>query len=301
MNPTEKALWFVESHLPETISLDMSRKAAACRASRDAPLVPPPAVRDGLHARAPAERGGAQTASGAPDILSVALDAGYNSHEAFTRAFRDQFATTPELVCAKAASTISISWSRSRWTSPCLPASSRRASRPAALPHRRPRRTLQLRSSAAIPMQWQRFGPYRQHSGRDRRRCLWRLRQRRRCRQFRLHRRCRGFGLFRPSQGIQPRSRARAEIRGVRPSGSHLHHPPHRQHDLEQMAAGLRARHSRRPRIRTLRTGVRSAQRQWRAGDLDPGEGLKAATAPGSSSGQPDPCRRRDAALRRPA
>ena len=28
---------------------------------------------------------------GAPDILSVALDVGYGSHEAFTRAFREQF------------------------------------------------------------------------------------------------------------------------------------------------------------------------------------------------------------------
>jgi AraC family transcriptional regulator len=40
-------------------------------------------------------------ASGAPDILSVALDAGYGSHEAFTRAFRDQFALTPEAVRAQ--------------------------------------------------------------------------------------------------------------------------------------------------------------------------------------------------------
>lgn len=37
-------------------------------------------------------------ANGAPDILSVALDSGYASHEAFTRAFRDQFGTTPETV-----------------------------------------------------------------------------------------------------------------------------------------------------------------------------------------------------------
>jgi AraC family transcriptional regulator len=35
-------------------------------------------------------------AGGAPDILAVALDAGYGSHEAFTRAFRDQFGMTPE-------------------------------------------------------------------------------------------------------------------------------------------------------------------------------------------------------------
>ncbi len=34
--------------------------------------------------------------AGAPDILAVALDAGYGSHEAFTRAFREQFGVTPE-------------------------------------------------------------------------------------------------------------------------------------------------------------------------------------------------------------
>jgi AraC family transcriptional regulator len=37
-------------------------------------------------------------ASGARDILAVALDAGYGSHEAFTRAFREQFGVTPEAV-----------------------------------------------------------------------------------------------------------------------------------------------------------------------------------------------------------
>ncbi|MGE0801068.1 MAG: helix-turn-helix domain-containing protein [Lautropia sp.] len=37
-------------------------------------------------------------ARGAPDILTVALDAGYASHEAFTRAFRDAFGMTPEQV-----------------------------------------------------------------------------------------------------------------------------------------------------------------------------------------------------------
>jgi AraC family transcriptional regulator len=30
-------------------------------------------------------------ADGAPDILAVAIQAGYGSHEAFSRAFRDQF------------------------------------------------------------------------------------------------------------------------------------------------------------------------------------------------------------------
>ena len=40
-------------------------------------------------------------ASGAPDILAVAIEAGYGSHEAFTRAFRDQFGVTPEQVRAQ--------------------------------------------------------------------------------------------------------------------------------------------------------------------------------------------------------
>ena len=39
-----------------------------------------------------------ELSGGAPDILSVALEAGYGSHEAFTRAFRDQFGLTPEHV-----------------------------------------------------------------------------------------------------------------------------------------------------------------------------------------------------------
>jgi AraC family transcriptional regulator len=37
-------------------------------------------------------------ADGAPDILSLALEADYGSHEAFTRAFRDHFGVTPEAV-----------------------------------------------------------------------------------------------------------------------------------------------------------------------------------------------------------
>jgi AraC family transcriptional regulator len=37
-----------------------------------------------------------QLCNGAPDILTIALNAGYGSHEAFTRAFRDQFGLTPE-------------------------------------------------------------------------------------------------------------------------------------------------------------------------------------------------------------
>ena len=42
-------------------------------------------------------------AKGAPDILDLALDTGYESHEAFSRAFRAQFGATPEMVRRKAS------------------------------------------------------------------------------------------------------------------------------------------------------------------------------------------------------
>src|SRR6266480_2326203 len=61
MNPAQKALWFIESHLAGELTLD-------------------------------------EIAGGAPDILSLALEADYGSHEAFTRAFRDHFGVTPEAV-----------------------------------------------------------------------------------------------------------------------------------------------------------------------------------------------------------
>jgi AraC family transcriptional regulator len=42
-------------------------------------------------------------AKGAPDILQLALQSGYASHEAFSRAFRAQFAVTPESVRSRGA------------------------------------------------------------------------------------------------------------------------------------------------------------------------------------------------------
>ena len=39
-----------------------------------------------------------ELAQGEQDILGLAINTGYNSHEAFTRAFRTQFGITPEQV-----------------------------------------------------------------------------------------------------------------------------------------------------------------------------------------------------------
>jgi AraC family transcriptional regulator len=98
---------------------------------------------------------------GAPDILAVALEAGYGSHEAFTRAFRDQFGLTPEAVRAqrhlqnielvepiKMDETIIANLPPPRFEKlkPLLVA---------GLCERYNRE-----SSTAIPAQWQRFQPY---------------------------------------------------------------------------------------------------------------------------------------------
>ena len=98
MNPAEKALWFVESHFSRDISLDEVAAVAgvsryhmtrAFAAATGMPVI--------AYAKARRLSEAAKTlARGAPDIFTVALEAGYGSHEAFTRAFRDQFGMTPE-------------------------------------------------------------------------------------------------------------------------------------------------------------------------------------------------------------
>src|SRR6202022_2298677 len=102
MNPAQKALWFIESHLADQLTLDDI--AAIGRVSRFH-MVRAFAAATGLsvmryvRARRLSEAARA-LANGAPDILTLALDADYGSHEAFTRAFRDHFGVTPEAVRA---------------------------------------------------------------------------------------------------------------------------------------------------------------------------------------------------------
>ena len=102
MNPAQKALWYIESHLAEPLTLeDVAGVAGVSRFH----LVRAFASATGLsvmrYVRARRLTRAAQAlAAGAPDILSLALEADYGSHEAFTRAFRDHFGVTPEAVRA---------------------------------------------------------------------------------------------------------------------------------------------------------------------------------------------------------
>jgi len=102
MNPAQKALWYIESHLAGPLTLDEISNVAGISRFH---MVRAFAAATGLsviryvRARRLSEAARA-LAAGAPDILDVALNADYGSHEAFTRAFRDHFGVTPETVRA---------------------------------------------------------------------------------------------------------------------------------------------------------------------------------------------------------
>jgi AraC family transcriptional regulator len=163
---TGKALWFIESHLDEDLSLDRIAGILGvstfhlCRAFAGA---------TGLSVAAYARARRLTTAAmalaqGAPDILDVALAAGYGSHEAFTRAFRQQFQTTPESVRAQ-ASTVTLPLQEPLRMNPTTLT-------PIAAPRivGHPAMTLvgttehyRAGANAGIPSQWSRFGSFIGH------------------------------------------------------------------------------------------------------------------------------------------
>jgi AraC family transcriptional regulator len=100
MNSVEKALWFIESHFASEITLqDLAKAGGVSRfhLTRAFGAATGRSIMRYVRGRRLTEAAKALS-TGAPDILSVALDAGYSSHEAFTRAFRDEFGVTPETI-----------------------------------------------------------------------------------------------------------------------------------------------------------------------------------------------------------
>jgi AraC family transcriptional regulator len=95
---TSKAVWFIESHLNEHLSLDAVAEIAGVsrfHLSRAFSASTGESFAGYVRARRLSEAAKALN-RGAPDILAVALEAGYGSHEAFTRAFRQHFGITPD-------------------------------------------------------------------------------------------------------------------------------------------------------------------------------------------------------------
>src|SRR6185312_15297092 len=100
LNPASKALWYIETNFGNDIALDDIARAAGVSRFHLARVFDTRMGRSVIgyvRARrlALAAR---QLAAGARDILGVALDAGYGSHEAFTRAFTAAYGLTPEAV-----------------------------------------------------------------------------------------------------------------------------------------------------------------------------------------------------------
>jgi AraC family transcriptional regulator len=102
MNAAQKALWYIESHLARPLTLDeISAMAGISRFHMVRAFAAATGFSVMRYVRARRLTEAARTlAAGAPDILQVALDADYGSHEAFTRAFREHFGVTPEMVRA---------------------------------------------------------------------------------------------------------------------------------------------------------------------------------------------------------
>jgi AraC family transcriptional regulator len=100
--PVGKAIWYIENHLGEALRLDdVARSCGLSKfhLTRAFGSVTGFSVMGYVRARRLSEAARILARDGG-DILAVALDAGYGSHEAFTRAFREQFGTTPEAVRA---------------------------------------------------------------------------------------------------------------------------------------------------------------------------------------------------------
>ncbi len=163
MNPVGKALWSIESHLGEDASLaDIAGTSGVSRYQllRAFGAATGCSVMRYVRGRRLSEAARC-LAAGAPDILSVALDAGYGSHEAFTRAFREQFALTPEAVreqrCLDNLNLVeAIRMDESLIVTLNPPRfETGRTLLVAGLGER-----YRFETNHGIPLQWQRFGPY---------------------------------------------------------------------------------------------------------------------------------------------
>ncbi|MCK5746034.1 MAG: AraC family transcriptional regulator [Oricola sp.] len=163
MEPVRKAVWYIESHFAEPITLDDAAAVAGLsrfHLSRSFAHVTGRSVTAYLRARRLSEAAKALCDGGA-GILDVALAYGYGSHEAFTRAFRDQFGVTPQAVRRKGdcsdldlVEPFVMSDSKSSPLSPPAVA----GEKPILLAGLREFRRFDER--AGIPAQWQRFTPF---------------------------------------------------------------------------------------------------------------------------------------------
>lgn len=163
MNPVGKAVWFMESHFARAITLGEIAEASGVsrfNLSRAFGTATGHTVMGYLRRRRLTEAARALSA-GAPDILTVALDAAYGSHEAFSRAFRDLFGLTPEQVrTQRHLDNLELLEPYQMDESLLIDLDAPRveAGRPLRIAGLSGRYT--FATNQGIPAQWQRFGPH---------------------------------------------------------------------------------------------------------------------------------------------
>ncbi len=258
MNPVGKALWFIEAHLGGDASLaDIAGSSGVSRYQllRAFGTATGHSVMRYVRGRRLSEAA-RLLAAGAPDILTVALDAGYGSHEAFTRAFRDQFGSDPRSGARATLSRQPATW----WRPSAMDESLIVTLDP---PRFETGRTLlvaglgerySFETNHGIPLQWQRFVPYIGNIPGQVGNVAYGV-----C--------CNsdGAGNFEyiagvevssfdePACRIAPGAHPGAALRGVHPSRPYLRDARHGLHDLEQVAAKIRPRSRRCAGFRALR------------------------------------------------
>jgi AraC family transcriptional regulator len=161
-DPVEKALWYIETHFEGELAIDEIAGVAGVsrfHLSRVFALTVGQPIMGYARARRLSQAAQA-LADGAPDILSVGLGHGYGSHEAFSRAFRDHFNTTPESVRANGTGNLKLTEPlRMKSETKIDLAPPRFVDAPALLIAGMTQRH-KYGGDPAIPSQWQRFGAY---------------------------------------------------------------------------------------------------------------------------------------------
>ncbi len=166
MDPVSKALWYIESHFSEPLSLDSVASVADVsrfHLSRAFSASVGQSVSAYIRGRRLTEAA-RKLVQGAPDILSLALDAGYGSHEAFSRAFKIQFGMTPEAVRDRAhLSNLKLVEPMRMMQKSISPINPIRFEDRGAFMFAGVNRRYQSSTMAGIPSQWQSFQPHIGH------------------------------------------------------------------------------------------------------------------------------------------